>query len=137
MCRSELITDQDLKLDMVTTKYILDLDRGGLKWPTEFLMEVVTQVFCLFRVLVSEEFESVFLIQHNQRQTFVKLAIEHLKCQKFTEGYCEHGCPTLKIAEYTLSYLSNIFINNYSKNLKDKSKAGKRKNIQKLSTVGK
>ena len=107
-----LLTDQDLNLDMATDKYsyLLDLDRGGLKWPTEFLLEVVIQVFCLFRVLVSEEFEPMFLRQQNQRQTLIKLSVEHLMRQKLAAGECECGCSTLTLVEHTLTYLSNIFI---------------------------
>lgn len=51
-CCLELLTDHDMELDIAADKcsYLLDLDRGGLKWPTEFLLEIVTQSFCLFCV---------------------------------------------------------------------------------------
>jgi hypothetical protein len=36
-------------------------DRGGLRWPTDFLLEVVTQVFIVFQALISKDFENKFL----------------------------------------------------------------------------
>jgi len=41
-------------------QYLSDISRGGLKWPTDFLVEVVTQVFIVFRIIVSKEWVQVF-----------------------------------------------------------------------------
>jgi hypothetical protein len=52
LCKGELITCQQLQVDLPLdqTSYIADLDRGGLKWPTDLLAEAVTQMFFGFSV---------------------------------------------------------------------------------------
>jgi hypothetical protein len=136
-CRLEFMTDHNMELDVATDmcSYLLDLDRGGLKWLTEFRLDVVTQIFGLFRVLVSNDFEPEFSRQPSQRQTINKLTVELLKHKILTEGarVCDLSSP--KLIEYALPTLSNIFINNYSEQMNDLSNTGKRKNIQKLSSV--
>jgi hypothetical protein len=46
--------------------YLKSLDRRGLKWPTELLVEVVTQVFIVFNCLVSAKYESIFFVSNLQ-----------------------------------------------------------------------
>ena len=44
-----------------------DICREGLKWPTDFLVEVVPQVFIVFRKIVSKDYESKFLAVSYQK----------------------------------------------------------------------
>ena len=44
LCQGELVCDKILQYDLssVDFTYLSDLDRGGLRWPTDFLLEIVT-----------------------------------------------------------------------------------------------
>jgi len=58
--RIDLITVSTLDLDLEACQYLLDIDREGLKWPTDLLVEVVTQMFLVFPSLLSKEYEQNF-----------------------------------------------------------------------------
>jgi hypothetical protein len=61
--KNELVTAHELTVEIEDEQfdYLRGLDRGGLKWPTELLVEVVTQVFYVFNCLISSKYESKFL----------------------------------------------------------------------------
>jgi len=40
--------------------YLFENDRGGLKWPADFQLEIVTKAFVVFRVMVSKDYEAMF-----------------------------------------------------------------------------
>ena len=63
LCKSELLTDNNLQVDLVEeqTTYLADIDRGGLKWPSDLLVEAVTQMFLIFKCIIPEQFEAKFL----------------------------------------------------------------------------
>lgn len=47
LCTTELMSDHSPLLDVPLDQceYLMDLDRGGLKWPTDLLVEAVTQIY--------------------------------------------------------------------------------------------
>ena len=110
LCESELVCDKTLQYDLSSTDftYLSDIDRGGLKWPTDFLLEVVTQVFLVFRVIVSKDYESKFLMCNNQKSVLQKLAAERLTDCGTTAGECSCGTTMQKLANLTLSYVVNM-----------------------------
>ena len=117
MCRNELVCDRSLQMDFSTNAYayLSELDRGGLKFPTDFLLEIVTQAFLTFRLVVSKDYESKFLNVNNQKACLSMLILEKLKNCGITDGECTCGISMLALAEMTLSHLCNIFLNNYCK----------------------
>jgi hypothetical protein len=89
--QNELITEHVLEVDFVASgeyTYLWDLDRGGLKWPTDFLVEVVTQVYLVFRCIVSPVYEAKFLEQSNNKSIIVGLSMERLQMLGLLEGEC-------------------------------------------------
>jgi len=46
--------------------YLFEINRGGLKWPADFMLEIVTQAFLVFRVMVSKDYEANFLNLDNK-----------------------------------------------------------------------
>jgi len=69
LCKNEVISENDMQCDLSDDyQYLSDISRGGLKWPTDFLVEVVTQVFIVFRIIVSKDYESKFLALFSQKQ---------------------------------------------------------------------
>ena len=99
--------------------YLSDLDRGGLKWPTDFLLEIITQVYLGFRVVVSKDYETRFLTCSKQKSVLHKLANERLIDCGTIVGECTCGTIMQKLAYRTLSYIINICLNNYCKQAAD------------------
>jgi hypothetical protein len=132
------VCDKTLQYDLssVDFTYLSDLDRGGLRWPTDFLLEVVTQVFLVFRVIVSKDYEVQFLTCNNQKSVLQQLATERLIDCGTTVGECTCGTTMHKLANMTMSYIINICLNNYCKQAADKNNVSKQsKSLRKLSTL--
>jgi hypothetical protein len=133
------VCDKTLQYDLssVDFTYLSDLDRGGLRWarwPTDFLLEVVTQVFLVFRVIVSKDYEVQFLTCSNQKSVLQQLATERLIDCGTTVGECTCGTTMHKLANMTMSYIINICLNN--KQAADKNNVSKQsKSLRKLSTL--
>ena len=88
LCTNELVKNFDLNLDIASTafSYLRDLDCGRLKWPTDLLVEIVTQVFLVFRCIVSENYKGKFLELLNNRSVFVHLAADRLTLLRLMDG---------------------------------------------------
>lgn len=56
LCKKLLVVDKDLEVDS-NSVYLSMIDRGGLKWPTELVIHIVTVAFQELQVLISDEFE--------------------------------------------------------------------------------
>ena len=129
--------DKTLQYDLssVDFTYLSDIDRGGLRWPTDFLLEIVTQVYLLFRVIVSKDYEGQFLMCKKQKSVLQNLTTERLVDRGTT--VCSCGSTTMqKLANMTLSYVVNICLHNYCKQAAGKTSASKKsKSIKKLSTL--
>lgn len=129
MCKSELLCDKTLHYDISSADftYLAELDRGGLRWPTDFLLEVVTQVFLVFQAVISEDFEKHFLTVDNQRSLLRSLSMERLiECGAIV-GECSCGVKMVDLAKICLSYITNICLNNYCKRAADRSHSSKTK----------
>lgn len=105
--------------DMV---YLKHLDRGGLKWPKEFLVDIISQMYVLFKVVISSEFEIEFIKVRNQRAVLKKLSVEMLiyKDTLIIYNKCECGESYLNLIEKCSTKFCNILLNNYSKVNRDK-----------------
>ena len=73
LCQLEFCTDKELLCEfgdglVESFRYIGILNRGGLKWPTQFLTDIVVNVFVLFNRLISASYEQKFLTLFNQKQ---------------------------------------------------------------------
>src|SRR6218665_4184457 len=67
LCQYELCTDRELLCEFGENLdekflYIDILNRGGLKWPTQFLTDIVSDVFVVFNCLISKKYESEFCL---------------------------------------------------------------------------
>ena len=137
VCKSELVSDQTLQVDLPAdqTSYIQELDRGGLKWPTDLLVEVVTQMFLVFRCVISSEHESKFLSFGNQRAVLIELFNERLHFLSLLDGKCVCGKSMTALMRMTMRTAANIFLNNYCKRAADKQVVTKDKGKRKLATL--
>lgn len=143
LCQNEFVTEHILELDFVATgeyTYLWDLDRGGLKWPTDWLVEIVTQVYLVFQCIVSPVYETKFLEQPNNKAIIVGLSMERIKMLGLLEGECICGTPLCNLVKHAVSILSNIFFNNYCKRASDRQNAHSSKTVKsarKISTFHK
>jgi hypothetical protein len=129
MCKAELLCDKTLHYDISKADfaYLAEIDRGGLRWPTDFLLEVVTQVFVVFQAVISKDFENNFLTVSNQRSLLRSLSIERLIECGVVVGECSCGVQMVDLAKICLSYIVNICLNNYCKRAADRAHSNKTK----------
>ena len=94
-CLLEEVYKRVRKSDKEQYGYLKSLNKGSLKWPTELLVEVVTQVFIVFNCLVSAKYESLFLsLTSSQKSVLVKLSMDQLNFLSFLTGIDDCVCLT-------------------------------------------
>ncbi len=141
-CIDVFLSPDDMTCDVNTNElfYIQALDRGGLKWPRQILVDIVTLIYCLFERLLSSDYEKQFIEASNHKQLAVFLSLELLQSKSDFNCVCEAGQDTKQnLFKLCARKMANIFLNNYSKRLNDaatKSKGHKDKKTRKLATLG-
>ena len=136
-CRLELLTDRALECDFPRDEsfnYLASIDRGGLTWPTELMVEIVAQTIIVFKCLVSAKYCKQFNMLTNQRSILTHLACQRCIQVAVLSGKCSScGIVIADLAKPCITTVSNISLNNYRKRLGDgKSQA---KSLSKLSTL--
>ena len=142
-CVDELISLDDMSCDVKTDDlvYVHALDRGGLKWPRQALVDIVTIIFCLFQRLLCSDYEKQFIAVPNHKQLGVYLSGELLQSTLSLNCVCEAGHDTMQdVFKPCASKMANILLNNYCKRLNDAcitAKGEKSKKGHKLATITK
>lgn len=126
--------------------YFNVINRGSLKYPSDFLMSIVTTAFKVFQVVLTDRYESKFLSVKGQKETLISTILEFLELDSL--GKCEICNVDLRtIVNKCLNSFSNILLNNYSKNRMDKltskkkllegeyTKTSKKQKVAKLNPV--
>ncbi|GBN26671.1 hypothetical protein AVEN_67963-1 [Araneus ventricosus] len=135
-CTSKFITTKGLEYEIDTAcKYVSLLDRGGLKWPTKYTLEILVESYQIFNKLIRKEFEEKFLKANNHKQLLEHLVFEKMELlNSVPEVSCECKNNFVLIVKQCISISANIFLNNYTKIKNDQLRA---KNLKrKLSTLG-
>lgn len=57
--------------------YIKLLDRGGLKYATDYFNQVIASTYSLFQTLISDRFEKIFLNCSSDKQVLKLLALKN------------------------------------------------------------
>lgn len=132
-CKKYIVRDKtmDVNVDQSPVWHYLKInDRGGLKWPHEQIVQIVTFMFTLFQTLLTERFEERFLQCRTHKEFFVKLALSSIDI----DYSCNCADATLVIKK-TASTFANIILNNYC-NVKNDvyNKSTKKRKIEKLSS---
>ncbi|GBM88223.1 hypothetical protein AVEN_206343-1 [Araneus ventricosus] len=136
LCTSKFITTKGLEYEIDTAcKYVSLLDRGGLKWPTKYTLEILVESYQIFNKLIRKEFEEKFLKANNHKQLLEHLIFEKMELlNSVPEVSCECKNNFVLIVKQCISISANIFLNNYTKIKNDQLRA---KNLKrKLSTLG-
>ncbi|GBL99725.1 hypothetical protein AVEN_249759-1 [Araneus ventricosus] len=80
LCTSKFITTKGLKYEIDTAcKYVSLLDRGGLKWPTKYTLEILVESYQIFNKLIRKEFEEKFLKANNHKQLLEHLVFDKME----------------------------------------------------------
>ena len=138
-CRLELFSEKALECELPSDEsfnYIADIDRGGLTWPTDLLLNIVVQSIIAFKCLVSQKHATHFNLAENQRAITSGVALQRCLSVLDISGKCS-GCGVSMTDTATLCIrtVCNIALNNYTKNLTDGQT--KSKTLRKLSTLTK
>lgn len=138
-CKRELKEDRRLLVETTEDShtYLSALDRGGLTWPSDYAVQIVTEVFKVFQLLIgNEKHEQEFLCSSNQRKLVTSLALRRLAELDMFQQSCEEchvSCE--EVVTKCCRPAINIFLNNYSKAFTDKAFASSK--ARKLKTFTK
>lgn len=117
-CKQFLVEGSDVSCS--NNKLIYANDRGGLSYPHEDVVGIVTTVYIIFQKLVSVSLEHIFLQQKNQRDVIVFILLKNIKhVNKYFMGYRCRSHTTESLFKKIAIIASNIFLNNYTKKCND------------------
>jgi hypothetical protein len=138
-CIAEYVTDEGMTCDIAANDlvYLHSLDRGGLCWPTQLLVDNVVRVFLTFQRLISNDHEHKFIVVKDHKAVLMHLSMQGIREQCCVSGTCECGRSYLDVLKLCVSKMSNISLNNYMKRLNDQRVAAcaKDKAARKLKTL--
>jgi hypothetical protein len=90
------------------SQYLTDLDRGGWKSPTDFVVEAVIQMYLVFHALLTQAYESKDLAKTNQKSVLLCLFNERLKVSGELEGECICAIQISELLKPAQPTLANI-----------------------------
>ena len=134
-CSLRLCSDKDLTVEVPqqSHEYLIMLDRGGLKWPTNFVLNLCTNTYLIFQNLINLH-EQQFCRINNQKKTLVNLSLLYTRTTYDNEVcYCRRELST--IVSLCVNIMSNILLNNYSKIINNNNNSLPKQNKRKLSTL--
>lgn len=120
LCRQVLLFDKELMVAdfSAETEYLQNLDRGGLKYPSDISIEIGVRALKVFRAVTSETFELRFLNCTSHKSFLYSLITEYtepLINDLPADFPCKHS--PARIIEKSVGHWTNIFLNNYTKEL--------------------
>lgn len=135
MCNNRLCSDKKLLIeDNNIPTYILNLDRGGLKIPSDYTLEICSLVFKIFQCILNE-CEDKFFMQDNQRNILLNICMHELDDGN-SELCPQCGVSSTHVYKLCIRTMCNILLNNYSKCYNNNLRFhNDRKKKMKLSTV--
>src|SRR6218665_2315619 len=75
------------RVTLLLFSYLETLDRGGLTWPMQELVDIVAKVFCIFQCLVSPAYEQQFLSAPNQKKIIITVSMKSFLQCSFIKYY--------------------------------------------------
>jgi len=141
-CINEIVSQNQMACDIASDHlvYTSALDRGGLTWPNQTLVDVVVKIFMIFQRLLSTKYEKQFVNMPKHKALAIYLCMEMLKLQPGMDSKCECGRSQMNLYKLCAVKMTNILLNNYCKRLNDdaasaKATAQKDKKSRKLATL--
>jgi hypothetical protein len=136
-CICRLSKNSDLHCDFSPEifDYLKSIDRGGLKWPSDFTLDVCSKAHLLFQEVVSK-LEKEFLLCTNQRSVLVYCCVKFCSKSYDTENVCSSCSRSLiDVTKMMLRPMINILLNNFTKVKNDQLLENKTNKRRKLSTL--
>lgn len=134
LCLSRISLDKIIEADFPDNcQYLKILDRGGLKWPTDFTLSVCISTYQVFQALIGH-FKNDFLQCNNQRQVLVKLALNFQTKSFDVNECCSCSRSVNSLLRLCIWPLANILLNNFTKSYNNAVSHQKGKK-RKLSTL--
>lgn len=110
-----MVKFKELNIDMPShaLNYLQILDRGSLKWPTDFFVTVCSNTFLIFQNLLRlHEYESC---KHQNQKHIVTELTFIFNRELYDYESCSCGQNLLGLMEMCLNPMANILLNNCTK----------------------
>lgn len=142
LCTRDLVSKDLMSCDIQLSHliYIEALDRGGLMWPSQILVDIVAKVYMIFQVLLSEHYEKKFVSLPHHKEIAIHLCVDAIRPEIACDSVCECSRSSIDVYRQCIARMCNILLNNYCKKLNDNAavdKAVKSKKQRKLTTFKK
>lgn len=126
---NESMTSSNI-LPKSSNPYFNSIDRGGLKYPSDFVLNVLIVTFKTFNLLISERYESTYLNCKSQRDVLIKISTNAINDLLF-EKCCQCDNSTEIFVSKVIHIFGNILLNNYRKMVTDKMNLSKNSQTKK------
>lgn len=115
VCVSRTSLDEKLEADVPDNcQYLKVLDRGGLKWPTDFTLSVCRSTYQMFEALIGN-YNRDFVQCYNQREILVQLTLNVLEKAFDLSECCPCQTSVEKLLRMCIWPMTNILLNNFTK----------------------
>lgn len=138
-CKDMLLTSSEMMCEVPDLDYIKNLNRGGLKYPSQFSVNIAIRIFQIFQILLSDKYEILFLNCSNKKNLVKSILREAVETESFLQDLyfanyqCECKTSIFDIYDRIIHIWINILLNNYIKSktnaidAQSSSSKGKRK----------
>lgn len=129
-CKDNLSTDKKI-VNNSNFKEIHKLNRGGLKFPSIDVLNVIVHNFIVVQKIIGKKFEEKFLRVSNQRQLITNITTEILLYKDMNIGTCNKHASA-DIIKLLIRSCTNTLLKNYCKSKKEAIKLEEvKKNLEK------
>lgn len=148
LCRSRLVTDDPMEFDVewatfpddvIDTSYVAALSRGGLTMPSLAVYKTAETAIRVAHCLVAEEYVDQFLKNTNQRHLLHTLTVNYASKNILVAPL--YGLPCVKCDSLPLQFMegvamrmTNILLNNYTKERNSTKKVPQNKKSRTLKS---
>ena len=100
-------------------QYLQSLDRGDLKWLTDFTLSVCIHTYQIFQALLGN-FKTEFVqCTSSQRLVLVRLTLNFQETLLDVEECCPCNTPVSQLLRMCIWPVTNILLNNFTKSYND------------------
>jgi hypothetical protein len=115
LCKSRTNINKNVDFDENNlSEYVKCLDRGGLKYPSDFVLNICNITFKIFEKILEHK-ENEFIKIHNQKQIIMQISMELIGNSENFEEICPCSNSLERITKLCVISMTNILLNNYSK----------------------
>lgn len=106
--------------DNIENEYFRKIDQGGLTVPSNLVLSIGKLCLHIMQQLISEKFESIFVLSKNPKKLMIHLAVEGFSYSDEIVPFLGKNCSTCGaeidlILSKSVGIYCNILLNNYTK----------------------